>query len=88
MDVLVIQGGPGTGKTRILSETRRRAKESEAFFLRATGFPDEREIRFTIISQLAHTPGVPEGIRSSLLGLVDRAGSAAVSAKAPGAVEK
>jgi DNA-binding CsgD family transcriptional regulator len=77
MDVLVIQGGPGTGKTHTLAEIRKRAVKSGALCLRASGFHDERLTPFAALSQLTHTPGIPEGLQSALLRLIDAAACAA-----------
>ncbi|MFJ2607836.1 LuxR C-terminal-related transcriptional regulator [Streptomyces sp. NPDC091279] len=67
MSVLLVQGGPGTGKTHILSEHKRRAANSGAICVAATGFRVEQQIRFATLSQLAHSPGIPDDVQSSLL---------------------
>ncbi len=74
--LLVLQGGPGTGKTSLLEEMKKRATASGSLCLSATGFPDEHELPFSAVEQFGHVPGIPEGVRSALRRLVDRAAPA------------
>ncbi|MFM9443693.1 LuxR C-terminal-related transcriptional regulator [Streptomyces acidiscabies] len=71
--LLVLRGGPGTGKTSILEEIKKRATVSGSLCLSATGFPDERGLPFSAVEQFGHVPGIPEGVRSAVRRLVDRA---------------
>lgn len=74
--VLVLQGGPGTGKTFFLEETKRRALTSGSLCLHATGFREERDIPFSVVEQFLHVPGIPESIRAAVRQLVKGAAPA------------
>ncbi len=74
--LLVLQGGPGTGKTSLLEEMKKRATASGSLCLSATGFPDEHEMPFSAVEQFGHVPGIPEDVRSAVRRLVDRAAPA------------
>nr|WP_244190785.1 helix-turn-helix transcriptional regulator [Streptomyces caeruleatus] len=54
-----------------MADIRRKSMGSGALCLNASGFRDERPIRFAILSQLTHTPGIPEDLQSALLRLID-----------------
>ena len=52
--VLVVDGGFGTGKTRLLEDTQRLARDRFVPVLRARASRAERELRFGLIRQLLH----------------------------------
>ncbi|MFF5858993.1 LuxR C-terminal-related transcriptional regulator [Streptomyces sp. NPDC012751] len=81
--VLVLQGGPGTGKTFLLEEMKRRAVSSGSLCLRATGFREEREISFSVLEQFIHVPGIPDRLRSAVGRLVRGAAPGTSSDAAP-----
>ncbi|MEW2289542.1 LuxR C-terminal-related transcriptional regulator [Streptomyces sp. NPDC047841] len=80
--VLVLQGGPGTGKTFFLEEMKRRARASGSLCLYATGFREERDVPFSVVEQFLHVPGIPESIRSAVRQLVKGAAPATPSGSA------
>lgn len=69
--ILILQGGPGTGKTSILGDIKRRAALSGSLCLHVTGFRDEHEIPFSVVDQLGHVPGIPDGVRTALRELIE-----------------
>lgn len=77
MGIVVIQGGPGTGKTRTLTEMRREAVTRGALCLAVSGFHDEHSVRFATLSQFIHAPGATQGLKEALVQLMDRAALAA-----------
>nr|WP_329447704.1 AAA family ATPase [Streptomyces sp. NBC_01426] len=81
--VLLLEGGPGTGKTFLLDDVKRRAAASGLVCLHATGYRDERDVPFSILEQFVHVSGVADGIRSALRQLVGNRALAAPSGTVP-----
>ncbi|NEB03376.1 LuxR C-terminal-related transcriptional regulator [Streptomyces sp. SID13726] len=73
LGVVILQGGPGTGKTFLLEKMKRTADESGSLCLSVTGFRDEREIPFSSVEQLVHDPGVPDAVKSAVWRLIRQA---------------
>ncbi len=67
--LLVIEGAPGIGKTRLLDEAASAAATGGARVLRARGSELERELPFGVMRQLLEPVlrGLPEGDRAALL---------------------
>ncbi len=67
--LLVIEGAPGIGKTRLLEEAASAAAVGGARVLRARGSELERELPFGVMRQLLEPVlrGLPEGDRAALL---------------------
>ncbi|GAB2595807.1 LuxR family transcriptional regulator [Streptomyces capparidis] len=74
--VLVVHGGPGTGKSSLLCALGNHASTSGALYLAATGFPNEREIPFSVLEQLTHAPGAPGPVLGALARLMYHGASA------------
>ncbi|MDJ0386174.1 LuxR family transcriptional regulator [Streptomyces sp. G-G2] len=81
--VLFLEGGPGTGKTFLLDEVKRRAEASGFVCLPATGYRDERDVHFSILEQFVHASAIPDGIRSALRRIVGNRALAAPSGTVP-----
>ncbi|MFD7028556.1 LuxR C-terminal-related transcriptional regulator [Streptomyces sp. NPDC059917] len=79
--VILLEGGPGTGKTFLLEEVKRRAAASGSVCLHATGFRDERAVPFSFLEQFVHGSGIPGAVRAAVHRLVE----GAALADAPGA---
>ncbi|MFJ2828022.1 AAA family ATPase [Streptomyces sp. NPDC087263] len=80
--VIILHGGPGTGKTAALRSLRTHWTASGSLYLAATGFHNEREIAGSTIEQLAQTPGIPDPLQGTLRQLMGRLTAPAASATA------
>ncbi|MFI5980125.1 LuxR C-terminal-related transcriptional regulator [Streptomyces sp. NPDC051555] len=79
--VILLEGGPGTGKTFLLDKVKARAVASGSVCLHATGFRDERAVPFSFLEQFVHGSGIPGAVRAAVHRLVE----GAALADAPGA---
>jgi DNA-binding CsgD family transcriptional regulator len=67
---VLVDGGPGSGKTTALRELAQHAEAAGALVLTAAGAPDEQCLCAGIVEQLVETPKIPDNVAERLGGVL------------------